>query len=88
MAEIRAALDGLRARLAAGDRPFDPRDRILEAMQAMQDRADMEDGDEKGEGEGEEGKGGKKRGDDNDGWGLTWVEEERTHHSRTDELPR
>lgn len=75
-AEITAALEGLRARLAAGERPFDPRDRIF---QAMQERADAE---------GEE-KGGKETGsDDNDGWGLTWVEEDRTHHSRTDELPR
>lgn len=88
LAEIREALAGLRARLAAGHRPFDPRDRILEAMQAAQERADLEEGDDEGEGEGGGESGKKGRGDDNGGWGLTWVEEERTHHSRTDELPR
>lgn len=84
LAEIRAALTQLQARLAAGDRPFDPRDRVLQAMQQMQDRANAEgDEDEKG------GNGGREeRSVDNNGWGLTWVEEDRTHHSRTDELPR
>lgn len=81
LVEIREALAGLHARLAAGERPFDPRDRILEVMQAAQDRADFGGGDDEGE---EEGEGGDKNG----GWGLTWVEEERTHHTRTDELPR
>ncbi len=104
MAEIRAAMEEQRARVAAGERPFDPRERILQAMQEMQeqvdadgngddeeeeDEADEDEEDEDGDGDGKEGDGkAKKRGDDNGGWGLTWVEEECAHHSRTDELPR
>lgn len=94
LVEIQEALAGLRARLAAGERPFDPRDRILEVMQAAQDRVDLGgDGDADEEEEEEGAGGGNKAGgsaaaDDNGGWGLTWVEEERTHHTRTDELPR
>ena len=60
-------------------------------MQAAQDRADLEGGGDEEEGEeGEDKKaaGGGGAADDNGGWGLTWVEEERTHHTRTDELPR
>lgn len=95
--EIREVLGNLAARAARGEATMvDPRDRILELMQQMQEADEKEQEAEHGENRkkvGVEGEGGTVTGAavglGGEGWGLTWIEEERNHQTlHKDELPR